>query len=354
MNWWTSIILFFVILFFYVHIQQQWKKGEDLEIYEYEFQNPKELQDTCQWKQPILFEMEFPKPYGFSQLPQLQMADVREIRHLSSQSPNIELIDLTAESARGLLDTDTKSVFYSYRNSTAVKEHPEWNAWFRTWEPLLKPPFCMSSEYDVWYGSRKTTTITMTHHESHTYLYLPPETNPAAIRVKMTPPKSEVFLETKRDYVSYEFWSPVDLFHPHDRMKCLDFLMKPGFVLYIPPYWFYSIEFQDKKNEVCMVKYTTGANFLANAKHIALYHLQQQNIEEKWWKPLQNTELPLISLPSPDDDVDDEPPPVSSSSLEKMPKPNDSSSAPEDLERTAVEQLVEELKVKTENRIHVS
>ena len=31
---------------------------------------------------------------------------------------------------------------------------------------------------------------------------------------------------------------------------------------------------------------------------------------------------------------------------EKMPKPNDSSSAPEDLERTAVEQLVEELKVK--------
>ena len=62
----------------------------------------------------------------------------------------------------------------------------------------------------------------------------------------------------------------------------------------------------------------------------------------------------LISLPSPDDDIDDEAPPISSSSLEKMPKPNDSPSAQEDLEKTAVEQLVEELKVKTENRIHVS
>ena len=69
------------------------------------------MQDTCQWKQPILFEMEFPKPYGFSQLPQLQMADVREIRQLSSQSPNIELIDLTAESARGLLTPIPKACF---------------------------------------------------------------------------------------------------------------------------------------------------------------------------------------------------------------------------------------------------
>lgn len=340
-----------MILFLYVHIQQQWKKGEDLEIYEYEFQNPRELQDTCQWKQPILFEMEFPKP-AFSSLTQLQIADVREIRQ-QSQLPNIELIDLTAAGARGLLDTDTKSIFYSYRNQTAIKEHPEWNTWFQTWDTLLKPPFCISSEYDVLYGSRKTTTITMTHYESHTYLYLPPETNPAPIRVKMTPPKSDVFLETKRDYVAYEFWSPVDLFQPHDKMKCLDFLMKPGFVLYIPPFWFYSIEFQDKKNEVCIVKYTTGANFLANVKHIALYHLQQQNVEEKWWKPLQNTDLPLISLPSPDDDIDnahdENKNAPSSSSLKKMPKDSPS----DDLERTAVEELVEELKVKTENRNHL-
>ena len=25
---------------------------------------------------------------------------------------------------------------------------------------------------------------------------------------------------------------------------------------------------------------------MANAKHISMYYLQQQNIEEKWWKPL--------------------------------------------------------------------
>jgi hypothetical protein len=63
-------------------------------------------------------------------------------------------------------------------------------------------------------------------------------------------------------------------------------MVKPGYVLYVPPYWFYSIEFQDKANEVCMVKYTTGANLLANAKHIGMYYMQQQNIQEKWWKQL--------------------------------------------------------------------
>lgn len=293
MNSWIYIFLFFFILFTYIHIQHQWKKGEDLEIYEYEYQNTKHLQETCLWKQPFLFAMTFPKEnHPFDPLPTLYVKDIRDRHH--SQNQSIEMISLNNSSAKGLLHTDTKGVFYSHRNGSTIRDQPIWRKWFETWDPILKPPFTVYCEYDILYGSRKARTITACHYESHVFLYVPPETNANPIRVKMTPYKSEKYLHPIFDYAHYEIWSHIDLYAPHEHMRCLEFLLNPGYVLYIPPYWFYGIEFQHKENEICIVKYHTAANLLANTKHIALYYMQQQNIEEKWWKPIQNIEGNLL------------------------------------------------------------
>lgn len=300
MSWWFYVIIFFVILFSYIHIQHQWKTGEDLEIYEYDYVSHKNLQDICQWKQPVIFEIEFPKNHN-EPLETIQIKDVRDSQ--TCEETFVETISLSYSSGRGLIDTDTKSVFYSYRNNSQIKEDPLWTDWFKTWDPYLKPPFCVYQEYDVLYGSKKTCTTTQFHHESHTFLYLPPETNKTAVRIKMTPYKSRHFLNPINDYIMYEFWSKINLFAQHDKIRCLDFLVKPGYVLFIPSFWFYSIEFQDKDNEVCIVKYTTCANMAANTKHIMMYHMQQQNIQEKWWKPLQDTEFDILPV-KPDDNED--------------------------------------------------
>jgi len=135
------------------------------------------------------------------------------------------------------------------------------------------------------------------------------------------------------DYTYYECWSTVNLFEPNDRYRTLDFMLKPRCVLYIPPYWFYSIQFQDKRNEVCMVKYTTGANLIANMKHIGMYYLQQQNIQEKWWKPLANTEIDILPIEPDNDEEDDIPIDLSQNVKNEEPK-------------TAAESLIDDLKVK--------
>lgn len=295
MNWWTSVVVFFIILFSYIHIQHQWKTGDDLEIYEYEYQTHKQLQDTCQWKQPILFPLDLERP-SLNALENMNIRDVRDVQ----QRSHMDLITLSERSARGLLDTDTKSVFYSCRN--AVDDDPAWKQWFTSWDPFLRPMFTLYTQHDVLYGSRKTRTTTVFHHESHVFAYLPPETNPTPVQVRMTPSRSKQFMAPVYDYTKYEFWSPVDLFVPHDRIRTVDFLLKPGCVLYIPPYWFYSMEFQDKQNEVCIVKYTTGANCMANAKHHLLYAMQQQNLEERWLKPLEDMDGELF--PNGDDNDD--------------------------------------------------
>lgn len=281
---WINLIIFFIILFTYIHIQDQTKTGEDLEIYEYEYVSLKGVQEITQYKQPVLFALAFDMPA----LEPLDPISIKDIRDYYKSDTCVETISLSHQSAIGLLDTDSKSLFYSNRNQSSIAKSEAWTKWFESIDPFLKPAFTILKEYDILYGSHKAHTITTFHRESHTYLYVPSEKNATHIRVKMTPWKSRTFMDEESDYTYYEFWTKTNLFDKHDRMRCLDFSVKPGYVLYIPPYWFYSIEFQNKSNEVCMMKYTTGANLLANVKHIGKYYLQQQNIHEKWWKPIAN------------------------------------------------------------------
>ena len=283
---WTTLILFFIILFTYIHLQHQLKTGEDMDVYEYEYVSAAGLQDITQYKQPVLFSLQLP---SLRDNPHLDPIQIKDIREYFKSNTSIDTISLSQTSARGLLDTDSKSLFYSDRNQMSIAKSEKWTKWFETMDPFLQPAFTIYREYDVLYGSQNTHTITMFHRESHVYIYLPQETNPSSIRIKMTPWSNRTFFDQELDYTYYEFWTKTNLFEKNERFRCLDFMVKPGYVLYIPPYWFYSIEYQDKTNEICMAKYTTGANLLANAKHIGKYWLQQQNIQEKWWKPLQNS-----------------------------------------------------------------
>lgn len=320
--WWLYFFMFFIILFSYIHIQTQFKAGEDLEIYEYDVTTVKALQDMLLFKQPVLFRLDLEKESNFEPLEFLEIKDRRDYQRVDP-SKNIESIQLSFASAHRLLDADTKGLFYSNRN----RPNSSMKKWFRKMDFFLKPTFSLYTETDLIYGSKHARTTTAYHRESHMFLYVPPETNKGSIRLKMTPPKSKPFLNPVHDYTYYENWSQVDLFEPHEKIQCIDFFVKPGYVVFIPPYWFYSIEFQEKENEVCMVKYTTGANFVANIKHIGLFYMQQQNIEEKWWKPLQqNIDFNLVG---PDQITD-----ISQCSVVQVPPK----------EKTIVEELIEELK----------
>ena len=55
MNMFATILIFIFILIIYSQIMFQLKKGDDLEIYETDFTNNKELNDSANLKQPFLF-----------------------------------------------------------------------------------------------------------------------------------------------------------------------------------------------------------------------------------------------------------------------------------------------------------
>jgi len=70
----------------------------------------------------------------------------------------------------------------------------------------------------------------------------------------MAPWKSSKYLHPVKDYENYEFRSPIHPTHPteqysHDfETKFLEFEVKEGYVLYVPPYWWYCIVYLDTPN----------------------------------------------------------------------------------------------------------
>ena len=74
--------------------------------------------------------------------------------------------------------------------------------------------------------------------------------------------------------------------------------MKKGQILFIPAYWWYSIEFGENTS-VCTFKYKTYMNMVAISPHIIMNLLQSQNVKRDNLKKII-TEQPLpMPMPMP-------------------------------------------------------
>ena len=83
-----------------------------------------------------------------------------------------------------------------------------------------------------------------------------------------------------------------------DKLKFLEFDIAEGQMLYIPPYWWYSIQYLDDSNLVCGITYDNIISTMANSKDIGLYLLQQSNTQTKIAKTI---DIPISTEKSDDE-----------------------------------------------------
>jgi hypothetical protein len=297
MHFFFSVLIFLLILCFYIHLQYQYKTSDDLEIYELDYTTNKQLQEICHLKQPVLFQMDhFKDVESFFNVISLSNnsdddVNVKDIRdYYKSKVTSVDAISLSFPSAYGLMETDTKGYFFSENNSDYVRElHRD----FSKIDDYLASPWIIHKHYDLLFGSKNAHTPLRYHTETGRFLIVSSSASQEEkyIRVKMIPWKNRKMLgiETNKDYENYEFWSPVDIWnHPNNSLKCLEFDIKEGYTLYIPPYWHYSIQFVNPTISVASFTYSTGMNIVSNLSNIGLYFLQQDNIKNLGnWKNIK-------------------------------------------------------------------
>jgi hypothetical protein len=187
--------------------------------------------------------------------------------------------------ADSLMKTDPDAKYYSDGNQHFIEETGI-QKYYNQFDKYLKPAFNVFSKYDVIFGSAGVTTPLIYHTYERRYLYL----TSGKMQVKMTPWRSTKYLIVNKDYREYEFSSPQNVWKPQpqyngfQKMKFLDFTVHPGHVLYVPPFWHYSIQFMKEEKEenhlVHVFNYGSAMNVLSNVFNLG-HHYYEKNVLKK-------------------------------------------------------------------------
>lgn len=299
-----SFFIFIFVLFLYIHITAQWKKSDDLEIYETDYQSPNQIQEICSVKQPVLFKLDSvcPKFFDKFQLSKMTNYDNHDVHikdlHDYASTTSVDSVKLPLRSAINLTTSDTNARYFSESN-TEYLEETGFDALCHSLDDYLKPAFTIQRKYDIGFGSSLACTPLRYHMDHQMFLIV----TQGKLRIKMAPPKFSKYLEPIRDYENYEFRSRInpwtrerqdrqhlqDLQHNQENLeKCrfLDFEVYPGYALFIPSYWWYSICISENTTW-STIQYNTIANVLAHVNHLGMHYLQVSNVFVKPAKKYQ-------------------------------------------------------------------
>jgi len=283
-----GIFVFCVILFFYLHIQFHFKTSDDLEIYEVDQASKDKLEEICDLRQPVLIDCDEDgykiinttnKQFLLDNYPVFEV----KIRNKTDVSSETDIcVPLPLHVAVKLFNEDTTSSYFSEGNidflqETGAIKNMSYN------DEYLRPYLVSNCYYDVMFASNNLETP-FRYDLNYRNYYLVTQ---GSIKVKLSPPKSSKYLYPVSDYENFEFKSPINPWDPQpryradfDKIKCLEIILTPGRMLYIPAYWWYTFKF-DENTSVSCFKYRTYMNNVAISPKICMYALQNQNVERK-------------------------------------------------------------------------
>ena len=300
MNYFIAIFIFCVVLFLYLHIYYHLKTSNDLEVYTIEKPSKNKLEEICDLRQPVVFEFSNERLLESCNLGSLDdnygAFDIK-LRDIQNKDDNSELyLPFLFKEALNVFQNDKASKYITENNGDFLEETAAIKN-FRYNDSFLRPPMVSKCIYDLWSGSIGAQTPLRYNLEYRTFVYI----TSGKAKLKLIPPHSSKYLNTEKDYDNFEFRSPVNPWNiqneykaDFDKVKVLDLDIVPGYIIFIPAYWWYSIEYEELSS-ICIFKYRTFMSSLSTLPQTLMSYLQKQNIKREIAKKLDIVEniIPL-------------------------------------------------------------
>ena len=283
-----ALVIFCLVLFIYLHLHYQLKTSNDLEVYHIENPSKEKLEEICDLRQPVTFEYNMEdenlkidyirKNYGGFDI---------KIRDNTDLENNI--IPIPINISQKLFNSDENGKYYSENNQDFLEE----TGLIKTLQHndiFLRPPMVSNCHYDILCGSKLSSTPFRYELNYRTFFLV----KNGCIKIKLSPPKSIKYLYCEKDYSNFEFKSKINPWNIDEKykqdfikIKCLDIELHAGSIIYIPAYWWYSIQFEES-SQLYSFKYRTYMNNIAILPHILISLLQMQNTKLNVVKNLVN------------------------------------------------------------------
>ena len=286
MNIIYAVLVFFIVLFFYLHVFFHLKTSNDLEIYEIDAPSKDKLEEICDLRQPVLFK--YNNARIFESCQRAAIVDtygafdikIRNVKQSSADNAINLYVPLAFSNALKVIREDSENKYVVENNSDFLEETGLVKS-YRYNDAFLRPHMVSQCNYDFIFGAEGTQTPFRYDLNYRNYILV----TEGSVKVKLSQPKSSKYLYQEKDYENLEFSSPINPWQvqPHykadfDKIKCLDILLTPGQILYIPAYWWYSLEFGAEAS-ACTFKYKTYMNTIAILPQLVMKLLQTQNVK---------------------------------------------------------------------------
>ena len=297
------VLVFCVVLFLYLHVFFHLKTSDDLEVYEIDNPSKEKLEEICDLRQPILFEYSNERILDTCKrnniLDNYGAFDVklRNIKDTPKEETGLH-IPISYSNALKIVNDDTEEKYLVENNMDFLEETSMIKS-FKYNDNFLRPYMISSSNYDFLIATEGLKTPFKYELNYRNYILV----CEGDIKIKLAPPKSSKYLYQEKDYENFEFTSPINPWNVQsqykadfDKIKCLNISMKKGQILFIPAYWWYSIEFGENTS-IATFKYKTYMNTVAVSPHIIMNLLQSQNVKRDNLKKIVVNEPVVLEEP---------------------------------------------------------
>jgi ribosomal protein L16 Arg81 hydroxylase len=260
-----------LVVFVYLHVVYQLKTSNDLELFELAMPEKSKLEEACGLRQPLLLD------YWSDELlqctPQNFQYDAFDVNVVDHEG---EVVPLSVAKAHALFE---KSVHYTERNAEFLKETMLQRVYEKN-DAILRPPMVSRIRYDLLFGSPGACTKLRYSDWYRNYFWVAS----GEVTLKLTPPRNAKYLQVEKDYLQEDFYSKVNPWEDVPKVKFLETVVKPGHLVYVPAYWWYSFKFG---KDACLLgfQYRTMMNVVATLPDTVVGILQRQNTTMVTLKP---------------------------------------------------------------------
>jgi hypothetical protein len=282
-----NIFIFCIVLFLYLHIFYHLKTSDDLEIYEIDQPSKEKLEEICDLRQPVVFQ--YPNERLIELFNKNSVLDTYGAFDIKLRNTSQEVLDdeelyisLPYNNALTIINDDKESKYLIENNNDFLEETGLIKA-FKYNDAFIRPYLVANCIYDYNTASLHTKSPFKYDVCYRNYIMV----TDGSITVKLAPPKSSKYLYTIYDYENFEFRSPINPWNVQsqykadfDKIKCMEITIHKGSIIYIPAYWWYSIQFNEN-NSICCFKYKTYMNTVAILPKLCMSILQRHNVKRQ-------------------------------------------------------------------------
>lgn len=267
-----GILLFLIVLFTYLHIRFHLKINNDLDVIDLVNENisKERLDEISTLRSPLKIKAIMP----FNQNDILNKYQQYSI-NLRKNNEHVWLPIKLKDALEFIKNKDGQG-YYSERNEEFIKETLLINSFLK--DDYYKPVLSLKPKYDIIIGNKLTCTPIQYKNDYKNIIVV----CSGKCRVKLFNPNSIKYLNIYKDYDNYEFSDILKNPFNEDieKSQFIETNIEEGQSLFIPPYWAYSIMFDDF-TVIGQYLYNTPMSYLSVMNDLVKYILQQQNIKNK-------------------------------------------------------------------------